>query len=91
MDTDASLHGRIYGIFRKICPIAVAISYVLNSYSNFTLYQRSRPVDFPGSGIARLAGETPIVWNNRCKRLALPYSAQNIRIYLNMELLYSYR
>ena len=32
MDADASLHGCIHGIFRKICPIAVTFSHVLNSY-----------------------------------------------------------
>ena len=32
MDADASLQGCIYGIFRKICPLAATIPYVLNSY-----------------------------------------------------------
>ena len=40
MDADASLHGCIYGIFRKIYPIAVTISYVLNSYNSSYLLDR---------------------------------------------------
>ena len=35
MDADASLHGCIHDIFRKIYPIAVTISYVLNNYLLF--------------------------------------------------------
>ena len=31
-DAEASLHGCIHGIFRKIYPIAVTISNVLNNY-----------------------------------------------------------
>ncbi len=37
MDAEASLHGCIHGIFRKIHPVAVTTSFVLNSHDSFTI------------------------------------------------------
>jgi hypothetical protein len=34
-DAEASLQGCIHGIFRKLYPVAVTISNVLNSYNSF--------------------------------------------------------